>query len=209
MNQNKLSYSILYTGGATGADKEWINSAHKKGHIVKIYRFDGVKHTRIETSDPISNQYTDIETIENKDYEHESKKAMQIAAEHMKIPIPSDAYTLHLINRDYYMIQNPDSLYAIGTFCTKGRLRIDGHTGWIVEMFVDKLIYGPDFVANHGSLPVYFLCQQMGRWYQLVYDVNMHLSWNHIKKPEEPNGRYIGVGSRNLSMHGKLEITYL
>lgn len=202
------SEDILYTGGATGADKEWIDSAHKKGHHIKIYRFDGVIHTRIENIEPNSNMPTSIITIENKDHEHDRIAAIQIASEHMKVPVPSDNYTKNLINRDYYLIKEPTSLYAIGTFCTKGRLRINGHTAWIVEMFVDKCIYSSVKDGEVTQLPVYFMCQDVGRWYQLCYE-NMHFNWMHIKKPEEPSGKYIGVGSRELSMNGKLEIMYL
>jgi hypothetical protein len=203
----------LYTGGATGADKEWIEAAKNKGHFIKIYRFDGVSHTRIETYNP-SRSTThitteNIDTIDNKNYEHECKTAMQRAAEHIKTVVPSDAYTRNLINRDYYLTQHASSLYAIGSFCTKGRLRIDGHTGWIVEMFVDKIVYGNTDLKSNGNLPVYFLCQETEKWYQLYYDESMHFNWVHIKKPEEPKGKYIGVGSRDLSMRGKLEIMYL
>lgn len=197
--------NILYTGGATGADKEWIDAASKKGHHIKIYRFDGVNHTRIENIEPLNSVPTSIITIENKDYEHDCIVATQIASEHMKVPVPSDNYTKNLINRDYYLIKEPSSLYAIGTFCTKGRLRINGHTAWIVEMFVDECIYKG---VKHSSLPVYFMCQDVGKWYQLYYE-NMRFNWVHIKKPEEPSGNYIGIGSRELSMNGKLEIMYL
>ncbi len=195
------SQDILYTGGATGADKEWIDAARKKGHHIKIYRFDGVNHTRIENTGD-----KQITTIQNKDYEHDCIAAMHIASEHMKVSIPSDNYTKNLINRDYYLIKEPSSLYAVGTFCTKGRLRINGHTAWIVEMFVDKCIYAD--LKSKESLPVYFMCQDVGKWYQLLYE-NMHFNWVHVKKPEEPRGKYIGVGTRDLSMNGKLEIMYL
>lgn len=206
---NIVHGTTLYTGGASGADKEWIDAANKKGHRVKIYRFDGVSHTRIEHYEPYGLEPKTIDTIENKNYEHDCKNAMQRAAEHIKTTIPSDTYTKNLINRDFYLTHEPDSLYAVGTFCTKGRLRINGHTGWIVEMFVDKLVYGNTHIKPSGHLPVYFLCQDLGKWYQLFYDDSMHFNWVHIKKPEEPTGKYIGVGSRELSMNGKLEILYL
>lgn len=191
-----MSETKLYTGGSVGADTEWINAANKKNHKIKIYRFDGAKHTRVHEEDS-------IHTIDDEKYEKDAMKSIKIAAEHLKTSLPTD--NIGLVKRDYYMIQEPTSLYAVGSFCTKGRLRVNGHTGWIVEMFVDKLLYES---KHDNELPVYFMCQNVDKWYKLVTD-NMKFNWVHIKKPPEPNGNYIGIGSRELSINGKLEIIYL
>jgi hypothetical protein len=200
---------MLYTGGAHGADSEWINFAKAHNHNIKIYRYDGVNHTVIEEyTNGVSGTSANEETTrthriqETDEFIKRSNEKIQRAAEHLKTFAPIDSHSRHLLYRDVHLIEEPDLLYAVGVFEKKRRLKIGGHTGWITEMFVDKIL------SCEAELTVYFLNQETGKWYQLKH-TNGEFEWEHIKKPPVPTGKYIGVGTRDLSMSGKLEITYL
>jgi hypothetical protein len=213
MEQTETNESILYTGGVTGSDQEWIKAAIQKRHLIKVYRFDGVKHTRIETLNG-----TGTEGITSLD-EHDDKVKLCLArvAEHTHSSIPTDPARKYLLVRDYYLIQEPTSLYAICEFGGKSRLNITGHTSWIIEMFVDKLLDSTSFIEeehNDTVLPVHVYFQDKRKWFTLhimkdpVSGIS-RFNWINVKVPESPKGKYLGIGSRDLSMDGKLEILYL
>ena len=210
-----MNVPTLHTGGTTGADSAWINCANLKKHHVKVYSFDGWKRTRIiddEGNFEVIHLSMDEEELDNLSLEKVSKD--------MKKTIPATGYERNLLKRDCEMIKECDSLYAIGGFDknSNSRLKVKGHTAWIVELYLNHLIAkNPNIHHEDCMLPIYFFNEdteketdgpENNKWYQLHHTKKENFRWickgnifsNQIPKP---NKNYIGVGSRELTELGK------
>jgi hypothetical protein len=172
--------NCLHTGGSVGGDSHFEHIAEKLGHEVVKYQFDGYKNTRIIKkdkhtlvimSDPEKTKCDhDIESVCNK----------------LKVKI-SSSYEKHLLERDWILIHfsHADSLYAIGHWQDRPNGIIEGGTGIIIELF--KMSEGIHFPV------IYFHCIETNMHYR--YTINGWVPMDHIPIPE---GKWIGIGSRNL-----------
>jgi hypothetical protein len=102
--------------------------------------------------------------------------------------------------RDYYLIRDANSMYFSGKFenlnnSSSPRLQIKD--GWIVEMFVNKLIENENM--KYGYFPVYMLSDDMGCWCQLQIEKSEKgpgkVNWKYIGRAPNPQGIYVAFCS--------------
>lgn len=185
--------NTLHTGGAYGSDAHWEKVAKDKNHTIKIYHFDGHKHTRVETTG--EQNHILIEHTNN--YERDIKKT----AKHLKREIKSD-YEKHLLERDWNLVtkSKATSLYAIGRFIDDdSRLKVQGGTAWIIELYLEHCdIKREESNLSLKALPIYFTNIDNGNFYQLCINNSNEFKWERVEQFPEPKGNWIGIGTRKL-----------
>lgn len=182
--------STLISGGAKGADTLWAIYAEKYGHNIIHYitgRING------------PNQYvvTDEQLNVVKPFVVHANKTLGRR-------YPTKPYINKLLERNFYQINNTNSLYSVGYLEPDGRIK--GGTAWANQMFYQQ--YG-------STKPAYFFDQFRERWYLMIGDPgSSNLTvfddrWENINKPPRPSGVYTGIGSRELLISGQEAIKNL
>lgn len=104
--------SIMFTGGASGSDFEWTNSAMKKGHMVVIMSF---KHHRIKTPFPLGKGLYRVNIGDS--YLSSANQYIDEANDCLNRTIRKGNSTItKLIQRNWWIIHKSKMLYAIGYF---------------------------------------------------------------------------------------------
>lgn len=185
-------HTVLFSGGARGADTHFGKEAAKAGFKVIhwCFRNDSRLHkvsvgkNLLELSDP-----------------HIEKAAVSLCK-----AVPENAYVKTLIQRSAFQVCFVDSVYAVGwpddRKDSKSLLEIDGGTGWSCQMYVDRFDDG-----SSDQCKLYFFDQKLLRW--SAWDVSKSC-WKHLPGgPPHPTGRCAGIGSRRLTPNGESAIRSL
>lgn len=203
-----MTTNTLHTGGTVGADTVWAHRAYVKGDHVKIFSFDGHKRTRL-----IDDEGHHEVVYFDKNEQQLCNMALEQASTKLNKKLPSTGYERHLLEKDYNLVKDVDSLYAVGHFESvekETRLRIDGHTAWAVELFLDILLsQNPKIHHEDTMLPIFFYSQDTCKWYQLHHTLKDNFRWITVEKPSKPRGLYAGIGSREIDNLGKHAIINL
>jgi len=177
--------SICLSGGAEGADQLWGLWSKKNEYSVIHYSFEG--HNVKLPSEELTILTNEELKMADK-FLSEANKALK-----RKWP-PSNTYVSNLLRRNYFQIKDTDSVYAIGNFSNG---KIDGGTAWAVQMYIDRFdIFGDD----KEKCKLYFFDQTKNSWFEFnIYDKK----WLRLfDLPPKPEGRWTGIGSRQLSEKG-------
>ena len=173
-----MKENICTSGGAAGSDLLWGDLALKMSH--QLYHISFLNH-RIDLS---SSQATEkhIYRLCNATLSMADPYVM-VANKSLNRKFPTSSELVNnLLRRNWFQIRKANSLYAIGPL--KGKI-VDGGTGWAVQMFLDKFMEKKEcYVLNTLDL----------KWYEFNNE-----SFQLIKKPPAPQGRWAGVGSRNIN----------
>ncbi len=193
-----INMSILLTRNETESDKEWIGSAFKNRHEIKLYLWNKTLNNEIVYMKNFKEHSSRLNIIE---HDQMYKNYLMRACNNLNVSYPNDKDIT--FKRDYYLIKDADSLYFNGYFdiTSKSRLEIKGREAWIVEMFVNKIIEK----FKNSLMPVYMFSEDLKIWCQL----NDSLKWIHILRPPTPIGKYVAFGTDPLSYIAKLEINNL
>ncbi len=173
-----------HSGGCPGADMTWEVLGRDYGVKTIAYSYPG--HTQ-EGANPY------IMTVEELD---EGWEHIQIAAPSLKRKLSAywpPEYVKKLLCRNWFQVKNAERIYAIGTFETKNKDRVNGGTGWAVQMGIDS------------QKLVFFFDQDSVQWY--VYRPNAGRFEGVQIIPLCEN--FAGVGTRDISDEGIMAIHLL
>jgi hypothetical protein len=202
--------ATLLTRNETEGDKEWTSTAVKNRNEIKIYLC--IRNSVFIKSFKGSN--TNMEMIK---HDQTYKNYLMKACNDLNLDYPDEKD--FSFKRDYYLIRDADSIYFSGYFdiTGKSRLQIKGREGWIVEMFVNKIIESRKHEEQKAIqdklkpkvqiplVPVYMFSEDLKCWCQL----NCRTSkWIYIMRPPKPNAdsKYLGFGSDPISVTARIEI---
>ena len=196
------SENTLNTGTAVGADHAFYERSNRLNEHIHLYSFDGYKNTRIVDTDTHKIKLVTLSEEENHDVVNFINKSLKCSKTNFT------TYDYNLIRRNYYIIRDSYSLYAVGYFSAENLIK--GFTGLTVRMFVDRYLESVDKYDHVVYLPVYFFDQDSELWYHLAYDsrsiVSDRLKFVEIFSVPKPSGKYAGVGTRSLTERGRRAI---
>ena len=120
---------VLCTGGAKGIDQLAEELALQYGVKVEVLIPPG--HPRKRTVTPL---HPRVLTLAN--------SYLEAAAKKLKKNLPTQNYTLHLLQRNFEIVRRADTVYAFGTLEDDCQ-RVQGGTGWTVQLALDlgKKVY--------------------------------------------------------------------
>lgn len=167
---------INHSGGCPGADMTWEIEGRKYGVTSIAYSF----HNHVQEG-----ENPKILTIEEL---AEGFRHVQLAAKGLNRTVDHIPYQYikNLISRNWFQVKNAECVYAVGTFHPTGnRARVNGGTGWAVQMGIDSV------------KPVYFFDQDSNGWFKYDYEDGFIPS-------DEPvlSENFAGVGTRDLNDNG-------
>lgn len=185
----------LRTAGEEGTDWAFIDEALRHDHGVCVENFSGRElhtHTKnkIRFLTRIDKEYIDI------------YKEVTGCSEDLGIKMKTiDHHQLRSVSRDYFVSQNSNSIYAVGSFenpATRIGIGIQGRSSWTCQYFVRRM-------SRHyeeGSIPLYFYDQTSNRWHQCRITKDKVVVWISIQKPPKPRDSYGCVGTREITERG-------
>ena len=120
---------VLCTGGAKGIDRLAEELALQYGVKVEVLIPPG--HPRKRTVTPL---HPRVLTLAN--------SYLEAAATKLKKNLPTQNYTLHLLQRNFEIVRRADTVYAFGIL-EEDCQRVRGGTGWTVQLALDlgKKVY--------------------------------------------------------------------
>ena len=120
---------VLCTGGAKGIDRLAEELALQYGVKVEVLIPPG--HPRKRTVTPL---HPRVLTLAN--------SYLEAAARKLKKNLPTQNYTLHLLQRNFEIVRRADTVYAFGILEDDCQ-RVRGGTGWTVQLALDlgKKVY--------------------------------------------------------------------
>jgi hypothetical protein len=189
-----MEVSVCYSGGALGADLAFGDAAKQAGHKIVHWHFQEKKRgledhailnkVQLKFADPFlikANQ-----TLRRGEFPYEKE------------------YTNDLLRRNFYQVVQSDTLYAVSRRDTiewhsdRGRMFMGG-TAWAIQMFIDK------YKGQACECYVFDMVEEC--WWK--WDEVLSLCWHKCRNaggiasdPPLPNGKYAGVGSRELTTGG-------
>jgi hypothetical protein len=182
-----MSTNVLISGGAVGADAEFLRRATTRGDRAEIclgqhQEFSGTQ---------------DIIRVNSNDH----LKQLKALAATLSRRVPRSQYVRDLLSRNVEIAARSDRLYAVGRFeeGSRSRLGVAGGTAWGVEAFADRIADGT------AVGPLFFFCTRARRWHRLTDS----LKWVRVDDVPAADGRYGGIGSRDLSPAGTAAISSL
>lgn len=164
---------ICLSGGAAGADTLWGQEARSAGHYCYHLGFEGMK-SKCEI-------YKLSEKTLRKADEHIIKANKTLKRGDFN---QYTEYTKNLLRRNYFQVENSDTVYAVGEI---GVVGAKGGTGWAIQIAADL------------GKEIYFFDQNFKGWYKYTE----HYCWVLIETFPKPCGIYAGIGTRKLTEVGE------
>jgi len=182
-----VSDCTCLSGGAEGADRLFGELAASVAHEVVHYGFEGMKSTVQPQVTVLDSERLDEATLFRE----------QAAIYLVRCP-PRKPHVRKLIQRNFFQVKTAESVYAISRWnlveaqskeTAQGKLR--GGTGWAVA------------VAISIKVPkIYFFAIEKTQWYRYSYAEGRWEKKEAASIPT-PQGRYAGIGSRELDSVGE------
>lgn len=163
--------NICYSGGATGADNFFGKLALEHKHDLIHFTFSEyninyeLDHKNLVILSP-------IQLLKAKPFVSKANLVLQ------RTYPTNNEYVNKLLERNYYVIQNVDSVYAV-TYTKNIR-----GTAWGLEM-----------AKQAGCTQLYVFDMETAKWYS-YNDLNTEIT------VPKPSGSYAGIGSRQLNEAG-------
>jgi ribA/ribD-fused uncharacterized protein len=183
-----VSEVTVHSGGANGADTAWAEAADRLGIKTTGHSFE--KHETMGSASGFVGKRPALETrnILTKEQLEIADEFLKKAAKSLGRPFDPGSRYVNLLRRNYYQLKDSEAVVAIGSILPGGT-KVDGGTGWAVQMGIDK------------GIPVYVFDQKVKLW----------AVWNGSKF-EKLSGlppklkEFAGVGSRELNDDGRKAI---
>lgn len=168
-----MSYTC-HSGGCPGSDMTWEVEGNYYGVKTIAYSFSG------HTQQGKNRQILSVEELEE-GFRHvlEANKVLKRRPEY------TPKYIKNLLSRNWYQITNSNSVFAIGKFIDKKR--VNGGTGWAVQMAIDN------------NKPTFVFDQIHNRWNKFNYDKQEFEVIDYVPKLTE---NFAGVGTREINENG-------
>ena len=201
--------TIMYSGGAEGADQFFAKHLAKKDKTAIIHYTFGAHEWKIADAKGFK------EVLKPKDL-NLANKMVEKAARELKKETPTGDYKLNLLRRNWYQIKHSEAVYAVGKVedgsgkeSYKGAkdaldpsLRnkaVRGGTGWAIEMAKAQKI--------RKGMPIYVYDQYVKSWYKYNHKSGF---FDTIKgMPPKPPRQFAGIGTRALNKAGEAAIEQL
>lgn len=168
---------VCHSGGCPGADMTWETAGEEYGVVTRAYSFSGHK------------QYGKNPVVLSHEELHEGlAHALDVNTQFKRNLMSSPRYTKCLISRNWYQVKNAEVIFAVGKFYDNTLTRVDGGTGWAVQMAV-----------NNGK-PIYFYDQPTESWYE--YDHHNGKFVTFTGTPALRTKHFAGIGTRELTDAG-------
>src|SRR5437868_12761694 len=173
------SDSILFSGGAPGAEEEFGACAERHGVEEVNFTFDGHKIAR----------HRGVRVLN-----HEELQSGDVSLEYVSRLMNrrySDAPTIRkVLQTIWYQVNNGQEIYVVGTVLEDGTVR--GGTGW-----------GAEF-AKLCNKPLHVFDQEKDRWFCWS-----GAQWDACGVPEITHPHFTGTGTRTLQENGRRAIDAL
>lgn len=173
---------INHSGGAEGSDMYWETVGKKYGVMTISYSFSN--HT----------QYGENQLVLNTDELWEGWKNVQKASIGIHRPVVKiefNPYIRNLLSRNWFQVKGGDVIFVIGTLVKSNHSRVNGGTGWAVQMAID----------NHKD--VYLFDQEYDNWMKYDYERCTFVLIEYIPVLTK---QFTGIGTRELRDNGKMAI---
>lgn len=172
--------SVCLSGGAKGADLAWGIAAEMAGHDVVHFVFEGHRSK--------ARHAVVLSEDELRSADPFLKRANATLRRRWPVANP---FVANLLRRNWYQVRDADAVYAVSSIGDDGL--VSGGTAWAVQMFLDRFAATP--------CPAYVYDQAAAQWYA------WRSAWEPIESPPPPEGRWAGIGSRDLKTTGLEAIT--
>lgn len=171
---------IGFSGGAKGADMLWGDNALQHGQDFIHWSFEGHKKP--------SRNFIILPETALLMADKACHKANQTLGR--RFP-PRNHDVASLLRRSWFQVVKADSVYAISKL-ENGQ--VAGGTAWATQMFIDKF--------NQKACQAFVFCQTKESWHE--WDGK---NFVEIEYPPVPQGRWAGIGSRDLKKSGEKAIS--
>lgn len=174
--------NICFSGGAAGADAAWGILAQKAGHQVQHFSFNGARPAVTENLVILSQ--SELEQADS---------LLKTVSKSINRPFPCRKQKVsNLLRRNYFQVKDTERVYAITSvdFRSLSRTGVQGGTAWAIEMAIE---------LNVPEIKIFD--QPTEQW--LEWDSG---HWIACRRPQSPEGKWTGIGSRELSDRGLQEI---
>jgi hypothetical protein len=176
---NSRGKNLCLSGGAKGADLLWGENAILNDQDCIHWSFEGHKK-------PSNNFIILPENVLT--MADQACKRANLTLDRRFPPRNHDVASL--LRRNWFQVVKAGSCYAISKL-ENGK--VAGGTAWAVQMFIDKF--------NGEACRAFVFCQTLEAWHE----------WNgkafvEINTPPLPQGRWAGIGSRDLLQSGEQAI---
>lgn len=172
---------VCTSGGAAGADIAWGNAARNAGHRVIHFSFEGHRTAALATERLVLNEK---QLLMADPYLVQATINLKRA----RIEKRTD-FVKSLLRRNWWQVRDAEACYAVSRL-HKGV--VAGGTGYAVQMFIDRGLMS----AKAGP---WVFDQEVGVWYRWNRSWNR---WDAVDRPPVPEGRYAGIGTRELNKLG-------
>lgn len=185
------SSEILLSGGAAGADTAFGKAAHKAGHQVVHWSFNGHK----------SKLKNDIYALTEDQLKDADPYLIRANKGIIRTFPATSEHTNNLLRRNYYQVKWSQSVYAVSRFTTdSSMLKVFGGTAWAIQLYADRFLYDQE---PFDKCNLFLFDQDSNKWFK------WNRIWAEIEKPPNPQGVYAGIGSRELTDTGLAAINSL
>jgi len=170
---------INHSGGCKGSDISWEVFGNLYGIKTISYSFYGHK------------QDGEFPYIMNTEELLEGWKHVKEASKSIKRPlkyVEDNPYVRNLLCRNWFQVKHSDSIFAIGSFQNEQHTRVNGGTGWAVQMGIDN------------DKNVYFFDQPTNSWYQYYPTYKKFLK---LYGTPELTENFAGIGTREITIDGE------
>jgi len=180
---------ICHSGGCPGSDMTWEVEGSYYGVKTIAYSFKGHtqkgKNPKILTKEELEEGYKHV---------LEANKVLK------RRPEWTPTYIKNLLSRNWFQVKNSEAVFAIGKFSKlkseeSGVIRVDGGTGWAVQMAIDNK--KPVFVFDLTPPKCSFASPTP--WGYFDYKANHFMPMDTIPKLTE---NFAGVGTREINEDG-------
>lgn len=182
--------SICLSGGAEGADMEWGTAATQAGHAVLHWTFP-THRSRASEAEQVRLSDAQLEI---------AIPFVKSAAKGLRKSPPRANHVWRLIHRNYYQVAWAESCYAVTVIQEPDSGKKIGGTAWATTMFAQM---------HPEGRRMWIFDQAKDAWYWWKGDVNGR-EWERMEgRPPKPEGRWAGIGSRELGENGRRAIREL
>lgn len=178
----------IHSGGATGGDAAWakLTKLVQQGVAGKTNAWSFKGHN-ISEGEPreIANLMDDSET----------SRRLALTGKNLGRPIPTSNYAAKLVHRNWFQVREAHAVIAsVVGFDKKNPDKVDGGTGWAVQMGIDE------------KIPVHIFNESTKQWY--TWDNSPEKQeWNEVNIEDIPfYQEFAGVGSRRIGELGEKAI---
>jgi len=171
---------INHSGGCPGADMTWEILGYDYGVTSIAYSF--WNHVQ-EGKNP---RKLTVEEL-NEGFNHVITAAKSINRNIYGIA----PYVQNLLSRNWFQVKNAEAIYPIGKFMDDRQTKVQGGTGWAVQMAVD----------NYKR--IYLFEQNIGSWFSYDYVNKKFAQYDGIPTLTK---EFAGIGTREINDAGILAI---